>query len=78
MSDRTWEDIEQEIREDYLRSDAPENVSFRKVQWEAWLSELIRKNREEAWDEAERSIHSWYKTYPETLYCAPENPYQKE
>lgn len=75
MSDRTWGDIEQEIREDYLRSDAPENVSFRKVQWEVWLSELIRKEREDAWDEclSEMPLDLDWK-----LQYGDQNPYRKE
>lgn len=63
-----------EVREGYAYYLNPRLLA----EFDRWLSELIRKEREEAWDEAERSIHSWYKTYPETLYCAPENPYQKE
>ncbi len=69
----------EEVRRSYkslIVSGQPEESKM--AEFDRWLSELIRKNREEAWDEAERSIHSWYKTYPETLYCAPENPYQKE
>lgn len=64
--------------EDWLEWADARGGTLEEAGFREWLSELIRKEREEAWDEAERSIHSWYKTYPETLYCAPENPYQKE
>lgn len=42
MSDRTWEDIGNEIRDDYLRDGGPENVRFREVQWEVWIAEVER------------------------------------
>lgn len=42
-------------------------------EFDRWLNEI----RAEAWDEAETAIHEWYKTYQETLYTAPENPYRK-
>lgn len=52
MSDRTWEDIGNEIRDDYLRDGGPENVRFRGVQWEVWIAEVERAAAEKAWWEA--------------------------
>lgn len=51
MSDRTWEDIGNEIRDDYLRDGGPENVRFREVQWEAWIAEVERAAAARALDQ---------------------------
>ena len=48
MRDRTWEDIEGEIRGDYLRANGPENVRFRESQWKVWLASVERAAAEEA------------------------------
>lgn len=48
MSERTWEEIEREIRDDYLRVDGPENVQFREVQWDVWLAEERARTLEES------------------------------
>ena len=42
MSERTWGEIEREIRDDYLRADGPENIQFRDVQWQVWRAEVER------------------------------------
>ena len=48
MSERTWGEIEREIRDDYLRADGPENIQFRDVQWQVWRAEVERAAAEKA------------------------------
>ena len=52
MSERTWGEIEREIRDDYLRADGPESVRFRQVQWDVWLAEVRREAAAKALTEA--------------------------
>ena len=42
MSERTWGEIEREIRDDYLLANGPESVRFRQAQWDVWLAEVER------------------------------------
>lgn len=56
MSERTWEDIGNEIQDDYLRDGGPENVRFREVQWEVWIAEVERAAAEKALTEAANEL----------------------
>lgn len=39
---------------------------------------MIRRELAKAWQEGYDATHEWYKTYEDTLYTAPENPYRKD
>ena len=73
MSERTWGEIEREIRDDYLRADGPENIQFRDVQWQVWRAEVERaaaaKARGEALIEVVQAHRDLHKTYGSTVAC---------
>lgn len=52
----------------------PETVQ----RWQEELDEWLNSVKAEAWDECNDSIREWHRTYRDTLYTWPENPYKKE
>ena len=79
MSERTWGEIEIEIREDYLRADGPESVEFRQVQWDVWLAEYTRVKQAEAWERnsEETEVGGSCSCCGITEVHRPQNPYRK-
>ena len=73
MSERTWGEIEREIRDDYLRANGPESVRFRQAQWDVWLAEVERaaaaRARGEALIEVVQAHRDLHKTYGSTSAC---------
>lgn len=73
MSERTWGEIEREIRDDYLRADGPENIQFRDVQWQVWRAEVERaaaaKARGEALIEVVQAHRNLHRAYASTSVC---------
>lgn len=74
MSERTWGDIEKEIRDDYLRADGPENIQFREVQWQVWLASVERAAAARALEEAA----SWMQDGVGEAYNPSETDYAQQ